>query len=157
MQRITISIDEALAADLDRLIAQQNYESRSEALRDITRAAVERWRQDSDPAEFSVASLSYMFDRRVRSLADRLASLEHAHHDLIASSTIVRLDHDHSLVTVVLKGKTVAIRKFANRVAAQRGVTFAEFNPVGVTRNDHHEDPAMHHHHDHSHLAPLTV
>ena len=37
MQRVTISIDEALGEAFDQLIAEQGYQSRSEAMRDLVR------------------------------------------------------------------------------------------------------------------------
>ena len=157
MQRITISIDDGLASELDALVGDKGYGSRSEAMRDIARAAVERWRQEENKAEYSVAALTYVFDRRVRSLAELLARLEHAHHDLVASSTTLRLDHDHSLVSVMFKGRTSAVKDLANQIATQRGVTFPEFNLIGVARDDHHASPDAHEHHHHNHLAPLTT
>ncbi|WP_410099695.1 ribbon-helix-helix protein, CopG family, partial [Sutterella wadsworthensis] len=38
-QRITISLDEDQAAKFDQLIAERGYENRSEAFRDLIRAA----------------------------------------------------------------------------------------------------------------------
>ena len=37
MQRVTISLDDELAAAFDKLIARQGYENRSEAMRDLIR------------------------------------------------------------------------------------------------------------------------
>ena len=37
MQRFTISLDDALAAEFDRLIAERGYGNRSEAVRDLLR------------------------------------------------------------------------------------------------------------------------
>ena len=156
MQRITISLDDGLADEMDSLVREKGYESRSEAMRDIARAAVERWRHEDNRAEYSVAALTYVFDRRVRSLAERLAALEHSHHDLVASSTTLRLDHDHSLVSVMFKGRTQSVKDLANRIATQRGVTFAEFNVIGVARHDYHASPDDHEHHHNDHLAPIA-
>ncbi len=156
MHRITITIDESLAADVDALVRSKGYESRSEAMRDIVRAAVERWRQDEDMAEHCVTAMSYVFDRRIRSLAARLLELEHEHHDLVVSSTTLRMDHVYSLVTVMFRGKTEDVRKIADRIGNQRGVTFAEINVIGVRRNDHHDRAGAHQHHNRDHLAPLT-
>ena len=44
MERVTITIDEALLASIDRLAERKGYASRSEAVRDLVRDAVDRKR-----------------------------------------------------------------------------------------------------------------
>ncbi len=156
MQRITISIDDALGAELDRMTRARGYESRSEAMRDIARATVERWRQDDSAAEFCVATLSYVYDRRVRALPERLSGMEHDHHDLVASSATVRLDHYDSLVSVMLKGRSAQVQKLADQITAQRGVRLAKLNLIAVAPGDAHDSEDAHHHHGHEHLSPVS-
>ncbi len=156
MQRITISIDDTLAETFDTMVKARGYESRSEAVRDILRENVERWRTQDGETEYCVANLSYVYDRRVRALAERLSGLEHEHHDLVSSSSTVRLDHYNSLVAVVLKGRVGDVRTLADAVTAQRGVRFADLNLVAVSPGDAHDRPGSHHHHGHEHLSPLS-
>jgi CopG family nickel-responsive transcriptional regulator len=40
MQRITITLDDDLMDDLDRMIAEHGHQNRSEAIRDFTRAGM---------------------------------------------------------------------------------------------------------------------
>lgn len=154
MQRITISIDDELDETLDAIIADRAYSSRSEAMRDMLRDAIERWRQENSQSTYCVANLSYVFDRRIRSLPQRLADIQHAHHDLVAASTLVRLDHDHSLESVMLKGPTAQVKAFADRVRAERGVRFGSINILDVETGDDHEHADAHDHHGHAHLSP---
>ncbi|MFC3442899.1 nickel-responsive transcriptional regulator NikR [Sphingobium rhizovicinum] len=156
MQRITISIDDQLAEMLDQMVADRGYHSRSEAMRDMARDAIERWRQDNSLSDHCVANLSYVVDRRVRSLPQRLADLQHAHHDLVAASTLVRLDHDHSLESVMLKGPTAQVRAFADQVRAERGVRFGTVNLLDVEPGDNHAQADAHDHHGHAHLSPRS-
>tara|TARA_B100000678_G_C17826546_1_gene349288 strand:- start:23 stop:496 length:474 start_codon:yes stop_codon:yes gene_type:complete len=156
MQRITISIDDGLAGEMDAMARARGYGSRSEALRDMLRAQTERWRQEDSSAAFSVGNLSYVYDRRVRALPERLSELEHAHHDLVVSSTAMRLDHQDSLVSVMLKGRTEALRKLVDHIITQRGVRLAQLNLIAVQPGDDHEHPGDHEHHGHEHLSPVT-
>lgn len=156
MQRITIAIDDELAATFDALMRDRAYKSRSEAMRDLVRASVEQWRQDGRQSEHCVANLSYVFDRRVRSLPQRLAELQHEHHDLIAATSIVRLDHYHSLESVMLRGRTAAVRTFADRIRAERGVRSGSINLLDVEPGDGHDHDHSHTHHGHAHFSPRT-
>lgn len=154
MQRITISIDEALGGTLDALLGARGYRSRSEGMRDLVREAVEAWRIEQHAAAHCVASLSYIYNGQTRTLAQRLSDLQHAHHDLVAAATLVHLDHDHTLETVILRGETTAVRAFADQLRAERGVRFAALNLIGVDADDHHSHPGAHDHAGHVHLSP---
>lgn len=156
MQRITISIDDDLAETFDVLIKARAYQSRSEAMRDILRHSVEQWRQESWHSEHCVANLSYVVDRRIRNLPQRLADLQHAHHDLVAATTAVRLDHEHSLESVMLKGETRAVKAFADKVRAERGIRFGALNLLDVEPGGGHDHADAHQHHGHAHLSPRS-
>ena len=156
MQRITVSIDDALAETLDAYTTARGYESRSEAVRDVVRDAVRTWRADVSDAAYSVGNLSYVYDRRTRTLAERLSALRHAHHELVAAVTQVHLDHRHTLESVMLKGATPAVRGFADVVRAQRGVSYSDLNLIAVAPHDHHDAGDVHSHTGHGHLSPLV-
>lgn len=42
MQRVTITVDDELAAELDRFMAVRGYANRSEAIRDLTRSGLQQ-------------------------------------------------------------------------------------------------------------------
>ena len=69
MQRLTISIDDALAAEFDALTAEQGYTSRSEAMRDLVRQAVEARRLAETAGGYCIANLSYVYDHGIRGVA----------------------------------------------------------------------------------------
>jgi len=146
MQRVTISIDEELSAEYDRLIAEQGYQSKSEAIRDLVRQAVEARRASAPEGGYCVASLSYVYDHHTRALAQRLVELQHDHHDVVVATMHVHLDHDSCLETAVLKGPTQEVRALADHIQAERGVRFAKNNLITVEPGGAHS-----HNHDHSH------
>ena len=155
MQRITISVSEALSAELDQMQQDGGYRTRSETVRDLVRDGIERWREARAEAEFCVANLSYVFDRRVRALPLRLTEMQNEHHDLVVASTAVRLDHYYTMESVMLRGTASALRAFADLVRAERGVRSSTVNVLRVDTHDDHNDDAAHHHTGHAHLSPV--
>ncbi|EWS56936.1 MULTISPECIES: nickel-responsive transcriptional regulator NikR [unclassified Methylibium] len=125
MERFTISLDDKLAHEFDHWIADRGYANRSEAVRDLLRAEMERTRQNKDESVHCVACLSYIFNHHQRELTERITELQHDHHDLAVSTMHAHLDHDHCLETVILRGPTLAVRRFADAVCAERGVHHA--------------------------------
>ncbi|GGI89676.1 putative nickel-responsive regulator [Polymorphobacter multimanifer] len=154
MKRLTISLDDTLAAEFDALQTTRGYASRSEAVRDLVRRTVDAARQADDAGTWCVANLSYVYDYEVRSLSSRLLELQHAHHDLVVAVTNVALDHDSSLATMILQGPTRAVRALGNAIIAERGVRFGAMNVIIVAPNDTHDDPQAHQHHGHRHASP---
>ena len=148
MQRFTISLEDRLATEFDELIRRKGYENRSEAVRDMLRGTIEKARLVRGEAPYAVGCLSYLYNHHERELAERLMSLQHAHHDLAVSTMHAHLDHDHCIETVLLKGPVQAVRKFANAMAAERGVRHGQLNLVMVelSREHRHGDGKPHVH-----------
>ena len=155
MQRITISLDDPFADALDEYLRVRSYRSRSEGVRDLVREAMNKPADHSNRHTHCVASFSYIYSHRVRALASRLSDLQHAHHDVIASTTLMHLDHEDSLESVILKGTTAAVLDLANRITAERGVRSASLNLVGVHPHDEHKHSQEHDHTGHAHLSPV--
>jgi CopG family nickel-responsive transcriptional regulator len=154
MQRVTMSLDEALADEFDELVKARGYQNRSEAVRDLMRQAVEARRLEKNKSKHCVANLSYIFNHHERALAERLTEVQHAHHDLVVASTHVHLDHENCLESVMLKGPTKMVRSFADQVRVERGVRFGHLNLVSVDTGDRHKGHGKHSHKGHSHLSP---
>ncbi|MEW6164278.1 MAG: nickel-responsive transcriptional regulator NikR [Pseudomonadota bacterium] len=167
MERITISLDEALAREFDALIGRRGYSSRSEAVRDLLREHIEAARQTDALAAghahghaYCVANLSYVYNHHARDLAERLTAIQHGHHDLTVATLHAHLDHDHCLESVILKGPLAAVRDFADAMTAERGVSHGRLNIVSVdvanSVHDHGYRPvgARGHGHAHLHLKP---
>jgi len=47
MQRVTITLDDALMKELDAIIAARGYQNRSEAIRDLARAGMREAAEDA--------------------------------------------------------------------------------------------------------------
>lgn len=122
MQRVTITIDDALMAELDQLIAVRGYQNRSEAIRDLARVGLQQAAADLVPEQDCVAALVYIYDHARRDLPKRLANTFHDHHQLAVSTLHVPLDHESCMEVTVLKGRAEALRHFADHVIAERGV-----------------------------------
>jgi len=150
MDRFTISLEPELAAEFDAFVAGRGYASRSEAVRDLLRAQLGERREATRPAGLCVACLSYVYNHHERDLSERLASLQHDHHELVVSTTHVHLDHDHCIETIILRGRARAVREFADRLVAERGVRHGQLNLVSAESGVEHS----HGGHRHRHLKP---
>ena len=159
MERFTISLDDRLAEQFDGWIAERSYSNRSEAVRDLLRAELGKTPLQAAATQHCVACLSYVFNHHERQLAERIARLQHAHHDLTISTMHAHLDHDHCLETVLLKGRVSEVTRFADEVCAERGVHHGKLNLISVDLHEPHS-PAPSEGRQaaaaHTHLKPTT-
>jgi CopG family nickel-responsive transcriptional regulator len=155
MQRVTISVSDEFAEELDAFMRENGYENRSEALRDLARGGLDRAGTEAATSGQCVASLLYVFDHSVREIPKRLANAYHDHHDLSVATMHVHLDHQNCLEVAVLRGDNVAVRDFSRSVIAERGVRHGHvtFIPVDIEETAHAHGDAGHAHR-HSHVYP---
>ena len=155
MHRVTISVSDEFAEELDRFMRENGYDNRSEAVRDLARTGLDRASEEAANAGECVASLLYVFDHSVREIPKRLAHTYHDHHDLSVATMHVHLDHDNCLEVAVLRGDSAAIRDFSRSVIAERGVRHGHvtYIPVEIEESAHSHGvagPA----HRHPHIYP---
>jgi CopG family nickel-responsive transcriptional regulator len=150
MDRFTISLDEKLATAFDRLIKERGYSTRSEAVRDILRSHLQISTEKRSNKGACVANLSYVYNHHERELAERLTSIQHAHHDLTVSTMHAHLDHEQCIETVLLKGPLSQVREFAEDIIAETGVRHGQLNLVSVELGKPHSHGGT----THRHLKP---
>jgi CopG family transcriptional regulator, nickel-responsive regulator len=147
MQRVTITIDDDLAAEIDAFMAGRGYDNRSEAIRDLARSGLSQSNLEVAQDRHCVATLSYIYDHAARELPKRLTQDFHAHHGLAQATLHVHLDHDSCLEVTVLKGRSAEVKVFADHVIAERGVRHGHiaYMPAdaGPHRHDHHALPSL--------------
>ena len=154
MQRFTISLDDALAQQFDTWIAQRGYENRSEAVRDLLRAELQQTQLKADEALHCVGCLSYVYNHQLRDLAERMAHIQHAHHDIVVATSHISLDHEHRLEMLALRGRTSVVVALADAVCAERGVHHGKLNLVSVQVHLPHKHGKGGAHAPHVHFKP---
>ena len=122
MQRVTVTLDDELMAELDRIIAARGYQNRSEAIRDLARAGIQQAAQETGAKGDCVAALVYVYDHAARELSKRLVQNFHGHHEMSLATLHVHLDNDSCMEVTVLKGGAGAVQHLADHIIAERGV-----------------------------------
>ena len=72
MQRITITIEDNLLAEIDATAKARGYQNRSEIIRDLARAGLQQSAENADATGQCVAALVYVYDHAARDLSKRL-------------------------------------------------------------------------------------
>jgi CopG family nickel-responsive transcriptional regulator len=124
MQRITITIEDDLLAEIDAAAKERGYQNRSEIIRDLARAGLQQSTEDAAPSGPCVAALVYVYDHAARDLSRRLVENYHGHHDLSMATLHVHLDDDNCMEVTALRGTGAEVQHFADHIIAERGVRY---------------------------------
>ncbi len=120
LARFGISLGEDLLARFDDLVAKRGYASRSEAFRDLIRAALveEEWRTGGEVA----GAITLVYDHHRKDLVNSLADIQHDAHGLVVSTQHIHLDHDHCLEIIAVRGRAREVRRLADALRSVKGV-----------------------------------
>ncbi|MHC4595722.1 MAG: nickel-responsive transcriptional regulator NikR [Planctomycetota bacterium] len=120
IERVGVSLDKKLLAAFDKLIANQGYGSRSEAIRDLIRQQIDGERLRNPKAE-AVAAVFLVYDHHSTKLMDKLTDLQHSH-----------ILHTISLEVIVLRGRVGQINRMGESMLSLKGVKLGRINLVAA-------------------------
>jgi CopG family nickel-responsive transcriptional regulator len=142
ISRIGVSLDAELLGQFDKFIAKKGYDNRSEALRDLIRDRLVGTAVVASNAPV-VASVTLIYDHHTRLLPEKLADLQHEHHEVVISTLHAHLDHDTCLEVVLLQGKSRIVQQLADKLISTKGVRHGRLvmsspDTVSPHRDSHH-------------------
>jgi len=143
LSRIGIALDSDLLKRFDRSIGRSGYTNRSEAFRDLIRDRLVS-EQTSAPEAIVVGTVTLIYDHHASGISDKLTGLQHAHHELVVSTSHAHLDHDSCLEVLIVHGKSAQVAQFADRLIGLKGV---QHGRLVMTAPEH----AIEHRHDGGH------
>lgn len=135
--RFGISIDSDLLESFDRLLTRKGYENRSEAIRDLIRAAIVEEKQESGNEEM-VGTVTMVYNHHVRDLSDKLTEHQHQHHHQVVSALHVHLDAHNCLEVLILRGTAQDIRKISDELLGVKGVKHGRLFMTTANAEHHH-------------------
>ena len=121
VQRISVSLPEAVFHELDQLVGERGWESRSQAISVmVTQAALEHREDKGDT--LMAGTITIVYDESKGNLLQRLAELERRYLDEVISSLHVQLENDHRIEVLLVQGPARELQNIADELLALKGV-----------------------------------
>ena len=121
LSRIGVSLESDLLDRFDKFIAEKGYDNRSEAFRDLIRDRLVGTAVVASKA-LVVGTVTLIYDHHTRLLPEKLADLQHQHHEVVISTLHAHLDHDTCLEVVLLRGRSRGVQQLADKLISTMGV-----------------------------------
>ncbi len=134
IKRFGVSIESRLLEQFDSYIAANNYENRSEAIRDLIRKELveEEWAKANEDVAGAVV---IVYDHHKREVVDKLLDIQHDFHEFIISSQHIHLDHDNCLEIIVVRGRMTQINDLAAKLKSVKGVKHTSLTKSTLGKN----------------------
>ena len=120
--RVGVTFPPELLKNLDKIIDEMGYESRSKAIQDAVSSFITDQRLLHEQKGKRAGVLVMVYDHDVKGLEDDLMESQHHHREVINSVLHVHLSDKECLEAVAVKGEAEDIRKLAQELATRKGV-----------------------------------
>ncbi len=121
VSRISVSLPPALLEELDRMVANRGYGSRSQAIGEMVNYQLAEHKRKMGN-DVMVGTITLLYDRSTRGLQKNLADLQFRHIDEVISSLHVHLSHNQMMEVILIQGHAQQLQQIANEMITQRGV-----------------------------------
>jgi CopG family nickel-responsive transcriptional regulator len=143
LSRIGIALDSELLKRFDGSIQRRGYTNRSEAFRDLIRDRLVT-EQTAEPDATVVGTVTLIFDHHAHGVTEKLTEAQHAHHELVVSTSHAHLDHESCLEVLIVHGKSAQVAQFADLLIGLKSV---QHGRLVMSVPEH----AIEHPHEHEH------
>ena len=121
IMRFSVSVEGDLLELFDKYRQQEQFATRSEAVRQLIRDMLTRRAWESGVHEVA-GSLTLIYDHHRSQLRDQLVQLQHDNTDLIVSTLHAHLSHDICMEVIVLRGPAGKLQQIASRLKGLKGI-----------------------------------
>ena len=124
VERIGVSLEAPLLEELDALVREKGYASRSEALRELIRRGLVRRRVEAGGRVVGTITIVYRHD--VGMVTHRILHRQHDFLGSIRATAHTHLNEETCLEVLIVEGDAGQIAELADRLRTVKGVLFAE-------------------------------
>lgn len=120
VRRFGVSLEEAMLQKLDKLVVDNNFSNRSQAIRFLIEqlALEKKWKED----RLVAGVLVLVYDHHKKDISGKSMDIQHDYHHLIMAVQHVHLDHENCLETISLRGRAADLQSLANRLIGIKGM-----------------------------------
>jgi CopG family nickel-responsive transcriptional regulator len=140
VQRISISLPDAVYRELDEMIGERGIESRSKLITELITQAVNEHQEDKGD-RIMAGTITLIYDEAKGPLLQRLATIEREHIDEVISSLHVQLENNHRMEVILVQGPAGKLKRIADRLLGSKGVRTGKLTLTSIVMPPLHPLP----------------
>ena len=119
--RISISLPDTLSVQLDEMVRERGFESRSQAIAEMVSRQVTDYKKELGN-EIMAGTITLLYDHSTPRLQKLLADLQHEHIKAVISSLHIHLMHSQTMEVILVQGPAAELQLLADKMITNRGV-----------------------------------
>ena len=119
--RISMSLPQELLDELDQVVAERQFPSRSQAINLMIKDYILEHKRKMGN-DLMVGTISLFYHNSVPGLQKQLADLQYTYIDEVISSLHVHLMHNQTLEVILVQGPARKLQAIAEEMITQRGI-----------------------------------
>jgi len=119
--RISVSLPEELLMQLDGMVAERGFESRSQAIADMINHQLTEHREELGQ-DIMAGTINIVYDHSIAGVQKQLSDLQHEYIDEVISALNVNLEQKQTMAVILVQGPARKLKMIANRMTTCRGV-----------------------------------
>ncbi len=130
-RRFSICVDAGLVEQLDRMIVDEGYGNRSQAVSAMIRGRLVKHRAKRNKGSVA-GTITLIFDHHKRGLQARLTAIQHEFLHEITTSVHLHLSHALCMEVLLVKGEARRLEELARNLTTLKGVAHGGLSVAGV-------------------------
>ncbi|MCS4541949.1 MAG: nickel-responsive transcriptional regulator NikR [Euryarchaeota archaeon] len=123
IERISMTLPKDLLNEIDLVIKNLGYSSRSEAIRDAIFGFITEYKATKAIKGEMAGVITLIYNHDQVGLLNKLTEVQHFARDVIESSLHIHLDEERCLEVIVARGKAERIRTIVEKLIGLKGVS----------------------------------
>jgi CopG family nickel-responsive transcriptional regulator len=119
--RISVSLPEELLMQLDGMVVERGFESRSQAIADMINHQLTEHREELGQ-DIMAGTINIVYDHSIPGVQKQLSDLQHEYIDEVISALNVNLEQKQTMAVILVQGPARKLKMIANRMTTCRGV-----------------------------------
>ena len=145
--RISVSLPETLLNQLDSMVVERGFDSRSQAIADMIHQQLTEHRKDLGQG-IMAGTINLVYDHSIPGVQKQLADLQHKYLAEVISALNVNLKHDSTLSVMLVQGPASKLKMIADRMITCRGVVTGKLLMSTAIIPQLHPLPAIYNEHE---------
>ncbi len=137
MPIVSISLTRILLKKLDSLIRNRGYSSRSEAIRDAIRGALEEFELSRFKRGKATATITVISEHMKHDVDERLTRIRHQHNAIVSGNMHLHLGKRYCLDVLITEGEAKEVMTFISQIRAIRGIHQVAYTLVPIIDEIH--------------------
>jgi CopG family nickel-responsive transcriptional regulator len=121
VSRISVSLPEPLLRQLDEMVNERGFDSRSQAIAEMISHQITAHRTEHGN-HIMAGTITLLYDHSTPRLQKILADLQHQHIEEVVSSLHVHLMHSQTMEVILVQGPAAKLQRIADDMTTNRGV-----------------------------------